>query len=137
MFKRENLDKYHNNKEIKDEKLQPFFAKWKVGREVVTGDRVKREQGASNMQSGLTDPPTEPHSWTLKHLGVRLWLERVHRQGVHRIQSQLSLSTRSHSLLPIHGNTHTCRIPEVKHLLPKLKKKTKSVSFSRENEPLL
>ena len=46
--KSENPDKYHNNKEIVGEKFQPIFAKWNMGRGMLTGDKMKRKQGLTD-----------------------------------------------------------------------------------------
>lgn len=98
-----------------------FFAKWKVGRGMLTGDRVRRKQGA-----WLICPP-EPHSWTLKYQGVRLMAGKkglISNTYTKFSPCCLSPPCLILSHIRIHMHTHA-ESPEVKHLLPKLKKKKK------------
>lgn len=110
---RGNPDKYHDKKEIVVKKFQLILAEWQVDGGVVTRPWVRREWSLEHGE-WASGSALLPHSWILKHRGVRPGAkERAHRHGVHRIQLLLLLSTYPTPCF-MHMHTHA-QSPEVKH----------------------
>lgn len=127
--------KYQNNKGGVNEEFQPILAKGKVswGVEVTVTDG--REGGACNVLSGLIDLSCWAPQWSSKASGSETWLQIGSK--AHRIYSLLCPPHLAPSFLHMHTHIHA-EAPEVKHLLPNLKKENKiTVSYSKENKPLL